>query len=134
MHCFDTDILSALIRPAPPPRLIRRLAFVPPDSQATTSISVGELLYGLAKRGSQGLAERVREVIEQTQLVIPFDRRAAEVYGPLRARLESEGRRLNDPDLFIAAIAMSRELTLVTGNIRHFARIPGLQVEDWLSS
>lgn len=58
---------------------------------------------------------------------------AAEVYGPLRAQLEGEGRRLDEPDLRIASIALSRELTLVTGRVRHFSRVPGLEVENWLA-
>jgi len=40
--------------------------------------------------------------------ILPFDEQAADVYGPLRARLEAEGRRLNEPDLRIASIALSR--------------------------
>lgn len=55
------------------------------------------------------------------------------MYGPLRAQLEASGERLDEPDLRIASIALSRELTLVTGNVRHFARVPGLDVEDWLT-
>jgi tRNA(fMet)-specific endonuclease VapC len=65
--------------------------------------------------------------------VLPFDERAAEVYGPLRARLEAEGRRLDEPDMRIASIALSRELTFVTGNVRHFDRVPDLTVENWLA-
>ena len=48
-YCFDTDILSATIRPAPPLHLIRRLATVPPQEQFTTSITVGEMIYGNAR-------------------------------------------------------------------------------------
>jgi tRNA(fMet)-specific endonuclease VapC len=66
--------------------------------------------------------------------VLPFDRRAAETYGPLRARLEREGKRLGEPDLCIASIALSRGLTLVTGNVRHFSRVSDLNVENWLTS
>jgi tRNA(fMet)-specific endonuclease VapC len=134
VYCFDTDVLSALIRPSPSSRLIRRLAFVAPADQTTSAISLGELLYGVARRGSEELSERVRAFVEATQLVLPFDRRAAEVYGPLRARLEQEGRKVPEPDLRIASIALARDLTLVTGNVRHFARIPNLSVENWLSS
>jgi predicted nucleic acid-binding protein len=41
-------------------------------------------------------------------------------------------RRLDEPDLRIGSIALSRGLTLVTGNVRHFSRIPDLSVESWL--
>ncbi len=132
MYCFDTDTLSAVIRRDPPLHLVRRLAQVPPTEQATTTINLGELLYGAAKRGSERLTRQVREVVSTATSILPFDEEAAEVYGPLRARLESEGRRLDEPDLRIASIALARELIVVTGNVRHFARVPGLAVENWL--
>ena len=50
----------------------------------------------------------------------------------LRAELERQGRRLDEPDLRIASIALSRQLTVVTGNVRHFRRVPELAVENWL--
>jgi predicted nucleic acid-binding protein len=132
MYCFDTDVLSAVLRREPPLPLLRRLAQVPPTEQATTTITLGELLYGAARRGSDQLISRVREVLQLATVILPFDSEAAEIYGPLRAELERQGRRLDEPDLRIASIALSRELTLVTGNVRHFKRVPGLAVENWL--
>ena len=64
--------------------------------------------------------------------VLPFNEAAAEIYGALRADLERIGKRLDDPDLRIASIALSRDLTLVTGNVRYFSRVPGLRIENWL--
>lgn len=131
-YCFDTDVLSAVMRRDPPLALVRRVALVPPDRQATTAITVGELVYGAARRGSPSLVQRLRELLESAVVIVPFDRRAAELYGELRALLERQGRRLDEPDLRIAAIARSRGLTLVTGNVRHFERVPELTVENWL--
>jgi tRNA(fMet)-specific endonuclease VapC len=56
--------------------------------------------------------------------------RAAELYAMLRMR----GQLIEDADLLIAAIALVHDMSLVTNNTAHFARIPGLQVEDWLLS
>ncbi len=134
MYCFDTDVLSAVLKRDPSLALVRRLARLPPEAQFTTAITMGELLYGASRRGSARLVTKVREVLLQAQRILPFDEAAAEVYGPLRARLEAEGRRLAEPDLRIASIALSRELTLVTGNVRHFSRVPGLEVENWLAT
>ena len=132
MYCFDTDVLIAVLKRDPPLHLVRRLARVRPEWQFTTAITVGEMLYGAARRGSPELVGRVREILLQAQEVLPFDEQAAQVYGSLRARLEAEGRRLAEPDLRIGSIALARDLTLVTGNVKHFARIPGLRVENWL--
>jgi len=113
--------------------LIRRLAQIPPPEQFTTAVTLGELLYGASRRDSDRLRGRVRELVSGALTVLPFDELAAEVYGPLRAQLEAEGRRLDEPDMRIASIALSRALTLVTGNVRHFHRVPGLTVENWLA-
>jgi tRNA(fMet)-specific endonuclease VapC len=134
VYCFDTEVLSATMRRDPSLPLIRRLAQVPAPEQFTTAITMGELLYGASRRDSARLNRQVRELIRGALTVLPFDESAAEVYGPLRARLEAEGRPLDEPDLRIASIALSRDLTLVTANVRHFACIPGLKVENWLAS
>ena len=134
MYCFDTDVLSHILRRDPPVALIRRLASVPADQQFTTAITAGELLHGATRRGSPSLAERVRHLISTAVAVLPFDLNAAEVHGALRLELEAVGKRLDEPDLRIASIVKVHGLTLVTGNVRHFGRVPGLSVENWLGS
>ena len=54
-------------------------------------------------------------------------------YGALRAELERNGTPLGDADLRIGAIASALGLTMVTGNVRPFQRIPGLTIENWLA-
>lgn len=131
-YCFDTDVISAVMRASPPLHLIRRLARIPPEQQMTTAVTLGELLYGAARKNSESLERRVRDLVVGALTIVPFDELAAERYGQLRAHLEREGKRLDEPDLRIASIALSRGLTLVTGNVRHFARVPDLRVENWL--
>jgi tRNA(fMet)-specific endonuclease VapC len=132
MYCFDTDTLSAVLRRDPPLSLVRRVAALRPDSQFTTAITLGEMVYGAARRGDPNLEHRVRDLILRLTQVLPFDEPAAEAYGHLRARLEREGHRLAEPDTRIAAIALSRNFVLVTGNVRHFDRVPDLTVENWI--
>ncbi|MGI8659983.1 MAG: PIN domain-containing protein [Thermoleophilaceae bacterium] len=132
MYCLDTDVLSALIRPAPPAHLRRRLAALPPTEQCTTSVTLGELVYGAVRHDDARLAQRVEGLIRSAGAVLPFDEPAARIYARIRAELETHGRKLDEPDLRIAAIALSRDLTLITGNVRHFARVPDLRVENWL--
>lgn len=131
VYCFDTDVLSRLARPRPPLPLIRRLAVLDPQHQATTAISAAELLFGLEREPMPARDVRLRALVEGLR-VIPFDRRAAVDYAQLKAQLERESRTLAEPDLRIAAIVRARGLTLVTGNVRHFERVPGLVVENWL--
>ncbi len=131
-YCFDTDILSATIRPAPPLHLIRRLATVPPQEQFTTSITVGELIYGAYRVGREDLSRRVEQVVRRAQTVLSFDTSAARAFGVLKATLERRGTPLVEPDLRIASIALSRGLILVTRNVRHFQRVPELTIENWI--
>ena len=134
MYCFDTDVLSATTWRQPPLALIRRLALVPADQQHTTAITVGEMVYGVAKKAGSARARLVRDLVDETMRVLPFDARAGRIYGELRADLERSGTPLAEPDLRIAAIALCHDLTMVTGNDRHFARVSGLRVENWLSA
>jgi hypothetical protein len=57
---------------------------------------------------------------------------SARRFGRLKASLEARGQPRSEPDLRIAAIALQHRMTIVTGNARHFAGIPGLAVENWL--
>lgn len=133
MFCLDTDVASAILRPgAGPPNLARRLGVLLPESQFTTSITLGELLYGARKRRSEALEKDIERLFAGDIQVVPFDDLAAGVYADIRVELEAAGRRLEDPDLRIAAICLAHDLTLVTGNVRHFERVPELRVENWL--
>jgi len=127
----DTDVLSDLMRARPSPVLTARLERLRVVEQATTAITLGEIAYGARKTGRPALYQRALELLRGVR-ILDFDRAAAERYSALRAQLERAGLRLADPDLRIAAIVTARRATLATGNVRHFARVPGLAVEDWL--
>lgn len=132
-YLFDTDVLSNLMKRAPSGALISRLARVPPDEQFTSSITLGELLYGAHRSGCAGaLIEWIESALPSELPVLPFDARAARRYGEIRAELEQRGTPIGDADLRIAAIALAHGLKVITGNERHFRRVPGLEVENWL--
>lgn len=131
MIALDTDVISELLRPRPASGLIDKLRDVPPQEQSTTAITLGELSYGAEKAGRPELYDRALSLLAGTA-VLPFDHLAAVWYGRIRAQLERQGQRLADPDLRIAATALARNATLITGNIRHFTRVPGLTVQDWI--
>ena len=62
---------------------------------------------------------------------IPFDERAARVFGKVGAHLADAGTPTGSINLAIAATAVSRGIGIVTHNRKHFDRVPGLRVEDW---
>jgi tRNA(fMet)-specific endonuclease VapC len=104
----------------------------PPHEQFTTAITVGELLHGAFRVGRESLTARVEAVVRSAQTVLSFDAAAARIFADRKAELERRGEPIAEPDLRIASIALSRELVLVTRNVRHFARVPGLVVENWI--
>jgi tRNA(fMet)-specific endonuclease VapC len=69
--------------------------------------------------------------IAKRKPVQALDAGVAEDYGRLRTRLEKKGPPIGALDLLIAAQALSLGLTLVTNNVREFARVEGLTVENW---
>lgn len=72
------------------------------------------------------------EVLATDLVAISINESVAKTCGVLGARLSEQGLTLPIPDLLIAATALVHDLTLVTGNERHFAAIEGLRVENWL--
>ena len=131
MIVLDTDIVSDLMRPRPSLDLVARLAETPPSEQATTAITIGELVYGATRVDRPELYERAMRLLVGIP-VLPFDQDAAEHYGSIRSELERAGRPLPDPDLRIAATVLAHGAVLITGNTRHFERISGLSCENWL--
>ena len=134
MYLLDTDVLSNLLRRAPSPTLLAKLASVPPEQQFTSSVTLGELIYGAYRLQERTVAllQRLHESLLPNLLVLPFDTPAARRYGEVRADLERRGTPICDADLRIASIALARGLTVVTANVRHFQLVPGLPVENWL--
>jgi len=64
--------------------------------------------------------------------VLPYDVAIARVFGKVQADLEARGVSPGDADVQIASTAIWHDLALVTGNIRHHARVPGLRLETIL--
>jgi len=133
MILLDTDVISHLLRPDARTELVQRVRKVPPRDRYTSAITIGEILYGLERTGRH---EAIRARLESEFLarieVLPFDLDAARAYAHIKARLYRTGQPLDEPDLRIAAIALSRDLILITGNDAHFRRVPGLRVENWV--
>lgn len=126
---LDTNALSELIR-NPQGVLAQRLSALEPDTVCTSIIAACELRLGAQRKGSAALTQRVEELL-QTLTVLPLDPPADAHYADIRATLERSGTPIGSHDLFIAAHARSRGMTLLTRNLREFQRVPGLAVEDW---
>ena len=95
------------------------------------SIVVYELRHG-AERSANPAAEHAKlDVFLSPFTSLPFDDTCARKCAEIRRSLEQSGTGIGPHDLQIAAIAQSHGLTLVTHNTKEFARVPGLQWQDW---
>jgi len=133
MFIFDTDIYTNVIRKIPSETLRNRLKKVPRRDQFTTTITIGEVYYGIMKVSNKTrLLKLFEDVLLPRATILSFDFSAAKKYGEIRSFLEKQGTPLSHADLQIASIALSMNMTLITGNLKHFQRVPGLAVENWL--
>jgi tRNA(fMet)-specific endonuclease VapC len=133
MYLFDTDILSNIVKPKPSEYLMKKLKKISKSLQFTTSISIGEIYYGVyrAPHKKQILEFYKKQVFPNINILF-FDNISAEIYGKTKAYLSKKGIGCSEPDLRIASIALQNKLTLITGNTKHFKVIPKLKVENWL--
>jgi tRNA(fMet)-specific endonuclease VapC len=134
-YLFDTDALSEVFKPRPARSYVEWLGSVHRSDQFTSAVVMGELYRGAfrspqSERHLQNIESRVRPAIT----VLAYDVATARVYGRMRAHLEGLGTMLADADLQIAATALQYELELVTGNLKHFRRVPGLRVNAVLAN
>ncbi len=101
---------------------------------AISSITLAELLHGAEKstRISDNLAA-IEDFCSRLD-VLSYGSKAAQHYGAIRAALEKQGQPIGVNDLHIAGHARSEGLVLVTNNVSEFARVPALEVENWVDA
>ncbi|NKB71738.1 MAG: PIN domain-containing protein [Candidatus Latescibacteria bacterium] len=129
-YLLDTDICIYIINRRPA-EVIRKFKQLDVGEIGLSAISVSELRYGVAKSEKRPQnTQRLEEFLAPFE-ILPYDETVASTYGEIRAELERRGEPIGSLDLFIAAHALSRELTLVTNNEREFRRVGGLRVENW---
>ncbi len=128
-HLLDTNAWIALLKGEP--NVTNGVRRVGADGLYLCAPVWAELWFGACK--SQRIAEnqaRLRN-LATTVTSLPFDDRAAELCGEIRALLQREGRPIGPYDTQIAAIARAANLPLVTRNVAEFSRVPGLIIENW---
>ncbi len=130
-YLLDTNIVSCLIKGHP--AVTQTVIGKPMAALCISSVTEGELLYGLAKRPEAKQLEGIVTEFLCRIDVLSWDRDAARRYGLCRAQMERSGRALAPLDLMIAAHAQSVGAVLVS-NDHAFRHVPALTVEDWSGS
>ncbi len=131
-YLLDTNVLSALGREPQGPVYAALQARLP-DTACTSVVVASEIRFGLQRGVSARVRVQMNAILTAID-ILPYDLPADMHYGEIRAHLEKIGQPIGANDLLIAAQARALGMILVTHNVREFARVPGLVVEDWLSS
>ncbi|MBU4525252.1 MAG: type II toxin-antitoxin system VapC family toxin [Desulfomicrobium sp.] len=130
IYLLDTNICIYVIKRRPP-QVLERFRQAAVSSIGISSITFSELMYGSAKslRPEQNRIALTQFVAPLE--VVPYDDMAAQRYGDLRACLERQGTPIGSLDMLIAAHALALNCVLVTNNVKEFARVPQLRMENW---
>ena len=137
MTCYvlDTDTCSHVIRARD-----RSLLEVMEDkARAGDDLSISGVTYAEMRLGAEQSRDPKRHhavigaFCERSSGILAWDRAAADEFASLQARLLAAGNPIGSSDAMIAAHALSLGRVLVTNNVKHFSRVPGLRVENWVS-
>jgi tRNA(fMet)-specific endonuclease VapC len=129
MYMLDTDSVSYALRGQG--RLGTRIAQLRPSALCISAITAAELRFG-ADRRKWAKIHNLIDVFTATVAVVPFDDGCAAHYGTIASELARRGTPIGALDVLVAAHAMAIGATLVTNNVKHFSRVRGLDVENWL--
>lgn len=132
---LDTDILSEIIKRVNLHIIAKANSYLNQFDKYTISvITVMEIVEGWQKRKQEQRLQQFLTIVN-SQEILSFDLTEAVLTGKIYADLETTGKRIGYPDCMIAAIAISHNLTLVTGNLSHYQRIQdldySLRLDNW---
>lgn len=129
MLVLDTNTVSYYLRGDP--QVMQRLQALEPGEAGIPAIVEYELRYGLACLPPQTRRQDSLLAVLRALRSLPFDSACAEHAAVIRAELEVAGTPIGPHDVLIAATARRHGGVLVTRNVREFARVPGLRLQNW---
>lgn len=129
MILFDSDTCIEILR-GNENVISRRNAI--DDDIAISFMTAAELFYGAERSKNRNVSLAHVESFILSVNLIDSDPKIIKQFAQLKAMLETQGQRIADADLFIAATAICYCNKLITGNCKHYERIPDLQIENWI--
>jgi tRNA(fMet)-specific endonuclease VapC len=126
---LDADTVSYAIRGEG--GVVARLLERQPSEICLSSITWAELRFGVEAKRSEKLKRAIRSFVKDIA-ILPFDESAADRFAAVAAALARRGEPIGAFDTLVAAHALSLGLAVVTNNTRHFSRVPGLRLENWV--
>ena len=131
-YVLDTNAVSALMKGTP--AVVERLAATEQTLVAIPQPVLAEIAFGIERlpRSRRRAALQARFDLVCAELPrADWTDEVSQMYGRVKAALERRGARIEDFDAAIAAHALALDATLVTANLDHMTRVPGLRIEDW---
>ena len=128
---LDTNICIYIIKHQPE-KVIRKFMEHDPDDICISAITYAELVHGVEKSQAKEKNRVALMVLLSEIQIASFDDLAAQIYGEIKADLQKKGTPIGPMDTLIAAHAKALNLTLVTNNTKEFARVDGLELENWV--
>jgi tRNA(fMet)-specific endonuclease VapC len=128
-YLLDTDTVSFALRGQG--GVGARIRQCRPSELSISSLTLAELRFGAERKRSAKLHALIDTFAAAVE-VASFDDAAALEFGRLGALLADRGTPIGELDVLIAAHAVALRCALVSNNVRHFTRVPGLAVENWL--
>jgi predicted nucleic acid-binding protein len=137
MIVVDTNVLSEVMKPVPSGEVVRWMAACPPSTLFTTTITLGEVLFGLklvpAGRRREAFRQAIDAMFEErfAGRILPFDRDAARAFADISAKCRRLGRPIGELDAQIAGIALSQGAAIATRNVGDFADCGVELIDPW---
>jgi tRNA(fMet)-specific endonuclease VapC len=131
---LDTCICSFILREHPA-AVIQRLTIEVEQGNwiVISAITYAEMRYGqIGKKASAKHKALIDEFVKRTNAVLPWDQRAVGATVDAMLELSKAGTPIGPNDTAIAGHAIATACTLVSNDVREFARVPGLVYEDWV--
>lgn len=131
MLALDSNTISYFFRNDP--HVVPRMLALSPLDVVVPAVVVYELRYGLARLPMEAAAPRLQalDAFLMPLHVLAFDAACAQDAAQIRAQLERSGTPIGAHDLMVAATVRRAGATLVTRNVREFARVDSLSVLNW---
>jgi tRNA(fMet)-specific endonuclease VapC len=130
-YMLDTNICIFIIKQKPE-NVLKRFLQLEVGDICISSITYAELVHGVEKSQAREKNRLALTIFLSEIQIMPFDDLAAQVYGKVKTDLQKKGTMIGPFDTLIAAHAKSLDLVLITNNTREFARVEGLELEDWV--
>lgn len=129
-YLLDTDICSYIIRKRPK-SVIEKFKSIPLGDIGISVITVCEFESGIPGSANPDKLRSAIDTFLSPFNIVDFQQSDAIVFGKIDYFLQSNGIPIGDMDTLIASQAISRELILITNNVKHYSRVPGLTYESW---